>query len=146
MNKFLVVVGLQPEKIAEIRCGEKLVKWVLNHQSEYTATIAIVRKDLCRDNFNRMGDTIGNKEASNLPYPADTIMEVPGYDVDCNVFRRDAEYHIMGISTGASVICTAMSMFSAGINIKILGDLCADRKGMHDHAIKIMKAYMPIAF
>ena len=143
MNKFLVVVGVQPEKIKLVRGGDKLVKWIQTHQQNFDGTIAVVRKDQNNRNFEKAGDTIMNKLISNLDYSADTIIEVGGYDLDCKQFRRDAEYTVMGISSGASVLTTAMSMYSAGLNIKIVESLCLDRKGLQKEAFKIMKAYMP---
>lgn len=148
MQKQLVVVGLQPEKIQKCKGADKLVDWVQAHKDDYDSVIAVVRKDLKTDNFNRMHDDIANKEMVVLPYATDNIILVPGYDIDCSHFRTDPgiEYHIMGISTAASVMCVAMSMFSHGCSIKVLEKLCMDRKGLHNEAIKIMKAYMPIAF
>lgn len=146
MEKILVVVGVQPEKVAECgRKGKKIVDWVINHQDNYDATLAIVRKALGNANFERSGDKIANNNISILGYPADNIIEVAGYDLDVNAFRKDAEYHIIGISTAASVLCIAMSMYSAGLKVSVLEDCCLDRKSdsLHKYAIKIMEAYMP---
>lgn len=147
MTKVLVVIGLQPEKVKCIRGGDKLVHWVRAHQKEYDVTMSVVRKDLGvnSQNFKRDRDKIGNQEMSLLNYESDQIIEVPGFDLDCSQFRTDAGicYYLMGISTGASILSTAFSMYSHGCNIKIMEKLCRDRKGMHREAIKIMKAYMP---
>lgn len=148
MLHCLVVVGLQKEKLAQCgRDGQRLLEWVQARRDSYDMVISIVRKDLVYDNFNRMGDEIANREDTILPYATDQLIEVPGYDVDCRNFRKDMEYDIVGISTAASVLCISMSMFSAGMKIHILTDRCIDRKGkkIHNAAIEIMKAYMPIA-
>lgn len=143
MNRFLVVVGVQPEKIKLVKGGDKLVKWIQTHQQNFDSTIAVVRKDQNNRNFAKADDTIANKLISNLDYSADTIIEVGGYDLDCKQFRKDAEYIIVGISTGSAVLTSAMSMYSEGLNVKVVKDLCLDRKGLHKEAIKIMEAYMP---
>lgn len=148
MQRCLVVIGVQNEKLVQCgRDGQKLVSWIQARRDSYDMTISIVRKDLVYDNFNKMGDEIANKSETILPYATDQLIEVPGYDVDCSKFRKDIEYDIVGISTAASVLCIAMSMFSAGLKIHVLTDRCLDRKGKktHNAAVDIMKAYMPIA-
>ena len=148
MRRLLIAVGLQKSKLEECgRDGKKIVEWVGAHQSEYDGIIAVVRKDLARDNFDKMNDEIENRETEYFEFLVDTIIEVPGYDIDCKHFTKDAEYHIVGISTSASILCMAMSMFSNGFNIKVLVDRCTDRKGknLHKNAVEIMKAYMPIS-
>lgn len=148
MQRCLVVIGCQKEKLMQCgRDGQKLVTWIQARSDQYDSVISIVRKDLQYDNFNKMGDEIANKDDTILGYATDTLIEVPGYDVDCSKFRRDMEYDIVGISTAASVLCIAMSMFSNGLKVHVLTDHCLDRKSkkLHNAAIEIMKAYMPIA-
>lgn len=148
MQKILVCIGLQKTKLAECgKEGKKIIEWIGTHQSEYDGIIAIARKDLMRDNFDRMDDKIQNREVEYYDFPVDTHIEVPGYDVDCKHFNKMNEYHLIGISTSASVLCMAMSLFSNGFNIKVLTKQCCDRKSdkLHQAAIDIMKAYMPIA-
>lgn len=80
-----------------------------------------------------------------LDYESTNVIEVSGYDVDCSLFRKDAQYDIIGISTAASVLCISMSMYSCGLNIRVLGKYCRDRKSnsLEKYAFEIMKAYMP---
>lgn len=148
MRRVLIAIGLQKGKLAECgRKGKKIIEWVGAHQSEYDSIIAIVRKDLVRDNFDKMKDKIQNKEVEYFEFPVDKVIEVPGYDIDCKVFAKDIQYDIVGISTSASVLCMAMSMFSNGLNIRVLTKYCCDRKSdkLHKMAVEIMKAYMPIS-
>lgn len=148
MKRCLVVIGCQREKLEQVgRDGKKLITWIQANRDKYDLTISIVRKDLVYDNFNKMGDEVGTKDPTVLDYASDQVIEVPGFDVNCSQFNRAYEYDIVGISTAASVLCIAMSMFSSGLKLHILTDHCIDRKGdkYHDMAVKIMKAYMPIA-
>ena len=145
MQRILVVVGCQKDKLDKIPKRDKdvILDFILSHQHTYDATIAIVRGNVNgRRNFDQKGDTIGMGGMTLLDYPADNIIEVSGYDVDCKVFRKDAQYDIIGISTGASVLCAAMSMYSAGLKVNVLKKYCSDRKGVHSQAIDIMNVYM----
>lgn len=145
MQKFLVVVGCQEDKLDCISKSDKnrILDYISSHQHIYDGTLAIVRGNVHGNrNFKKKGDTIGANGMHLLDFSADDIIEVSGYDIDCKLFRRDVEYHIIGISTAASVLCCALSMYSAGFEVKVLSKYCADRKGMHDKAIQIMKAYM----
>lgn len=145
-ERFLVVVGVQPEKVSLLgRAGEKLIQWIQVNANSYDGVIAVVRKDQNNANFKQNGDTIANKTVSHLPYPTTDIIEVGGYDLDVRIFRKDIEYDIMGISSAASVLCIAMSMYSQGLKVNVLEKLCADRKGskLHKAAFDIMNAYMP---
>jgi hypothetical protein len=96
------------------------------------------------DNFRYSGETM-NAGDVYLDYESDNVILVPGYDVDCSLFRKDVDYDIIGISTSASVLCIAMSMYSVGLHINVLEQYCEDRKSkkLEDYAFAIMKAYMP---
>lgn len=146
-DRFLVVIGCQKEKLAQI--DKRIRNWILdfiNSESHnYTGVISIVRKPMNGDaNFQRSGNTMDDT-ATYLDYESTNVIEVPGYSVDCSLFRKDAQYDIIGISTSASVLCIAMSMYSCGLNIRVLEDYCEDRKGknLEKYAFEIMKAYMP---
>lgn len=146
MQKILIVVGCQRDKLEKIDRGSrnKILDFIHSTQHTYDGTIAVVRNSNMSDadNFRRKKDTIGDDRPELIEFSADNIIEVSGYDLDCKVFRKDAEYHIIGVSTGAAVLCTAMSMYSAGLRVTVLSKYCADRKGMHKEAIAIMNAYM----
>lgn len=147
MQRYLIAVGAQPEKVKLCgRDGKKLIEWIQARSGDYDRVISVVRKDLKYDNFNKMGDSIANKDDVRLDYMSHQVIVVPGYGVDCSNFPPNVEYDIVGISTAASVLCIAMSMFSAGLKIHVLENRCIDRKGKktHEAAITIMKAYMPI--
>lgn len=146
-DRFLVVIGCQREKLAQVdkKFKNSLIDFLNANGHKYTGVISIVRKPMNGDaNFRRPEDTM---EATNtyLDYECNNIIEVPGYDVDCQMFRKDADYDICGISTSASVLCIAMSMYSIGLRIRILEPYCEDRKGkaLEKAAFEIMKAYMP---
>ena len=146
MQRFLVVIGLQPDKIEA--CGKparKILDWVKAHYDEYAVTISIIRRYDQRGNVNRSGNEIIEDHAITLDYYSDQVIGVTGFDVDCTQFRRDVQYDIVGISTSASVLCCALSMFSANLNVRVIENLCCDRKGkdVHAAAIKIMKTWMP---
>ncbi len=146
-DRFLVVIGCQVEKLAQIdkKVRNSMLDYINANSHEYTGVISIVRKPTNGDtNFRKSGDVMSEKEVY-LDYESNNVIVVPGYDVDCSTFRRDAEYHIMGISTSASVLCIAMSMYSCGLNVKVLEKYCEDRKGkeLEKYAFAIMKAYMP---
>lgn len=146
-DRFLVVIGCQKEKLAQIdkRIRNQILDFINSESHNYTGVISIVRKPMNGDtNFQRSGNTMDDT-ATYLDYESTNVIEVPGYDVDCSLFRKDAQYDIIGISTSASVLCIAMSMYSCGLNIRVLEDYCEDRKGknLEKYAFEIMKAYMP---
>lgn len=146
-DRFLVVVGCQKEKLNQIdkKARNQILDFINSEGHTYTGVISIVRKPMNGDtNFQRSGETM---ESTNtyLDYESSNIIEVSGYDVDCTLFRKDAQYDIIGISTAASVLCIAMSMYSCGLSIRVLKDYCEDRKSktLAKYAFEIMKAYMP---
>ncbi len=142
MNKFLVVIGMQKSKMDKCpKIAKKIQAWVGAHRDDYTQVISVIRTAQ-HDNRN-MKDGLGAGVINDMVIPCDEVIEVEGYDVDFGPNRRDAEFHIIGISTGASVLCAALSMYSDGLRVKVFKDLCDDRKGLHKEAIKIMEAYMP---
>ena len=150
MDRFLVVIGCNKEKLEKIdkKIARKMLDYINGNGHSYTGVISVVRKKMNGDrNFRRNGDDIATDTTTYLDYESTNVIEVPGYDVDCSMFRKDAHYDIMGISTSASVLTIAMSMYSSGLDISVLRDLCEDRKGkqLEEYAFKIMEAYMPNA-
>lgn len=148
MDRFLIVIGCTKEKLEKIdkKVARKMLDYINSYADEYTGVISIVRKKMNGDrNFRRMNDDVAVDTNTYLDYPSTNVIEVPGYDVDCSMFRRDAHYDIMGISTSASVLTIAMSMFSIGLDITVLKEYCEDRKGkrLEEYAFEIMNAYMP---
>lgn len=148
MHRFLVVIGCQKEKLELIdkKVKRDMLDYINAHSHEYDGVISIVRTKMNGDrNFQRSGDNLVNDQPIYLDYESTNVVAVPGYDVDCSMFRKDAEYDLMGISTSASVLCIAMSMYSCGLNIRVLEKYCEDRKGkkLEEHAFAIMRAYMP---
>lgn len=146
-DRFLVVVGCQKEKLNQIdkKARNQILDFINSEGHSYTGVISIVRKPMNGDtNFQRSGETMDNTN-TYLDYESTNIIEVSGYDVDCSLFRKDAQYDIIGISTAASVLCISMSMYSCGLNIRVLGKYCRDRKSnsLEKYAFEIMKAYMP---
>lgn len=146
-DRFLVVVGCQREKLNQIdkKARNQILDFINSEGHSYTGVISIVRKPMDGDtNFQRSGETMDSTN-TYLDYESTNIIEVSGYDVDCTLFRKDAQYDIIGISTAASVLCISMSMYSCGLNIRVLGKYCRDRKGssLEKYAFEIMKAYMP---
>lgn len=146
-DRFLVVVGCQKEKLNQIdkKARNQILDFINSEGHSYTGVISIVRKPMNGDtNFQRSGETMDSTN-TYLDYESTNIIEVSGYDVDCSLFRKDAQYDIIGISTAASVLCIAMSMYSCGLNIRVLGEYCKDRKSnsLEKYAFEIMKAYMP---
>ena len=146
-DRFLVVVGCQKEKLNQIdkKARNQILDFINSEGHLYTGVISIVRKPMIGDtNFHRSGDTMDSTN-TYLDYESTNVIEVSGYDVDCSLFRKDAQYDIIGISTAASVLCISMSMYSCGLNIRVLGKYCRDRKSnsLEKYAFEIMKAYMP---
>lgn len=146
-DRFLVVVGCQKEKLNQIdkKARNQILDFINSEGQSYTGVISIVRKPMNGDtNFQRSGETMDSTN-TYLDYESTNIIEVSGYDVDCSLFRKDAQYDVIGISTAASVLCISMSMYSCGLNIRVLGKYCRDRKSnsLEKYAFEIMKAYMP---
>lgn len=146
-DRFLVVVGCQKEKLNQIdkKARNQILDFINSEGHLYTGVISIVRKPMYGDtNFQRSGETMDSTN-TYLDYESTNVIEVSGYDVDCSLFRKDAQYDIIGISTAASVLCISMSMYSCGLNIRVLGKYCRDRKSnsLEKYAFEIMKAYMP---
>lgn len=146
-DRFLVVVGCQKEKLNQIdkKARNQILDFINSEGHSYTGVISIVRKPMNGDtNFQRSGETMDSTN-TYLDYESTNVIEVSGYDVDCSLFRKDAQYDIIGISTAASVLCISMSMYSCGLNIRVLGKYCKDRKSnsLEKYAFEIMKAYMP---
>lgn len=146
-DRFLVVVGCQKEKLNQIdkKARNQILDFINSEGQNYTGVISIVRKPMNGDtNFQRSGEMMDSTN-TYLDYESTNVIEVSGYDVDCSLFRKDAQYDIIGISTAASVLCIAMSMYSCGLNIRVLGKYCKDRKSnsLEKYAFEIMKAYMP---
>ena len=146
-DRFLVVVGCQKEKLNQIdkKARNQILDFINSEGHNYTGVISIVRKPMNGDtNFQRSGETMDSTN-TYLDYESTNVIEVSGYDVDCSLFRKDAQYDIIGISTAASVLCISMSMYSCGLNIRVLGKYCRDRKSnsLEKYAFEIMKAYMP---
>lgn len=146
-DRFLVVVGCQKEKLNQIdkKARNQILDFINSEGHSYTGVISIVRKPINGDtNFQRSGETMDSTN-TYLDYESTNVIEVSGYDVDCSLFRKDAQYDVIGISTAASVLCISMSMYSCGLNIRVLGKYCRDRKSnsLEKYAFEIMKAYMP---
>lgn len=146
-DRFLVVVGCQKEKLNQIdkKARNQILDFINSEGHSYTGVISIVRKPMNGDtNFQRSGETMDSTN-TYLDYESTNVIEVSGYDVDCSLFRKDAQYDIIGISTAASVLCISMSMYSCGLNIRVLGKYCRDRKSnsLEKYAFEIMKEYMP---
>lgn len=146
-DRFLVVVGCQKEKLNQIdkKARNQILDFINSEGHSYTGVISIVRKPMSGDtNFQRSGETMDSTN-TYLDYESTNVIEVSGYDVDCSLFRKDAQYDVIGISTAASVLCISMSMYSCGLNIRVLGKYCRDRKSnsLEKYAFEIMKAYMP---
>ena len=147
-DRYLVVIGCQKGKLDQIdkRTARSILDFIHCNQHEYTGTISIIRRKMSGDrNFKKAGDTVAVDHNDYLDYESDNIIEVPGYDLDCGQFRKDAHYDLIGISTAASVLTAAMSMYSWGLSINVLAKYCEDRKNkkLEEHAFEIMKAYMP---
>lgn len=146
-DRFLVVIGCQKEKLNQIdkKARNQILDFINSEGHSYTGVISIVRKPMNGDtNFQRSGETMDSTN-TYLDYESTNVIEVSGYDIDCSLFRKDAQYDIIGISTAASVLCISMSMYSCGLNIRVLGKYCRDRKSnsLEKYAFEIMKAYMP---
>ena len=146
-DRFLVVVGCQKEKLDQIdkKSRNMILDFINSNVHTYSGVISIVRKPINGDtNFKRSGEVMSSNN-TYLDYESTNIIEVSGYDVDCSLFRKDAQYDIIGISTAASVLCVSMSMYSCGLDIRVLGKYCKDRKSnsLEKYAFEIMKAYMP---
>lgn len=147
-DNYLVVIGCQKTKLAQIdkKIARSILDFINSQSGHYTGVISIIRRKMNGDrNFRRSGDDVATDTAEYLDYESNSVIEVPGYDVDCSMFRRDAHYDIIGISTSASVLCIAMSMYSCGLDISVLEKYCEDRKGkdLENKAFDIMRAYMP---
>lgn len=147
-DKYLVVIGCQKGKLEQIdkRTARNILDYIHGNQHLYTGTISIIRKSMRGDrNFKKAGDTVTSNDNEYLDYKSDNIIEVPGYSLDCEQFRKDAHYDLIGISTAASVLSVALNMYSCGLSISVLSKYCEDRKSkkLEEHAFEIMKMHMP---
>lgn len=147
-DKYLMVIGCQKKKLEKIdkKIARNILDYIHCNQYEYTGIISVIRRPMAGDkNFRRSGDDIAIDTKEYLDYPSSVVIEVPGYSIDCDNFRKDVHYDIIGISTSASVMCMAMNMYSCGHDISVLEKYCEDRKGkkLEEHAFNIMNAYMP---
>lgn len=153
MDRVLIVIGCQESKLKLVdkRYRKKLMEFIASNRGVYKTIIGVVRDSNFNPseakNFIKQNDIIGNNTMNLLPFEIDEYITVPGYDLDTTCFRRDnsIQYDVIGISTAASVLTASMSMFSSGLNIRVLSDLCVDRKGdkCHKAALLIMENYMP---
>ena len=153
MQKCLVIVGCQSEKLAKInkKDAKEIMHYIHTASHTYETTIAIVRKDvrgsrnLLSEDSKRAGNDIVGSSPVMLDYEVSNLIVTPGYDVDVTAFRNDIEYDIIGVSTAAAVLSVAMSLYSRGCKINVLKDYVADRKGpgLQKAAFLIMENYMP---
>lgn len=146
-ERHLIVIGCQKEKLEQIdkKVARQILDFVNGEGHSYDSVISIIRRPMQGDrNFQESKNTMSTDDVY-LDYESDLVIEVPGYDVDTKNFRKDCHYDIVGISTSASVMCIAMSMYSAGYSVNVLSRYCEDRKGkkLENNAFEIMKAYMP---
>ena len=145
-DKILVVVGCNRGKLETMpkREYKYILDFINSHVNVYSSIISIVRKATeGNDNFRRRGIQIYDSSLDCFDYPSDNIICVPGFDINVDGFRKDVHYDVICISTAASVLCVAMSFFSAGYELSVLRDYCVDRKGLNKEAFKIMNTYMP---
>lgn len=146
-ERILIVVGCQKEKLDQINKRKRgaIIDFINAHSVEYNAVVSIIRKPCNGDrNFQASGNTMSSTN-TYLDYESTNIIEVPGYDVDCSMFRADVHYDVIGISTSSSVLCVAMSMYSRGLDVNVLAPYCEDRKSKHleKYAFEIMDTWMP---
>ena len=147
MRRYLLVMGMQDEMIKAVgkKEYERIVNWILGNQLNYDATISIVRKDLVHDHFERdnlKNNVIVNKDKEFYPFHVDQEIEIAGYCPSADVFTSAAQYDIVGISLGDTILSTAFVMFSNNINFRVLTKYCPDRCGVGKEALKILKTYM----
>ena len=144
-KKALLCIGLQPEKLNLIprRDAQKIIEWILINQDNYDYTLSLVRK-AGNINFERSSKEIeiGN-DMTYYDFRVDREIETTGYNAPSGMFSATDSFDIIGVSTGASVLAQAFEFYSAGINFRVLADLCRDRSGLHNQAISIIDAYMP---
>ena len=150
MNKNLIAVGIQSGKMElfDRRTQRKIMTFLDEAANgKFDSVTAIIRTQRSKDGYlsAMANDGIAADANEVIPYEATQVICVPGFDVDATQFRLGEKYYIMGISTSASVLCIALSMFSAGLDVYVIEDMCRDRKGdkYHKYAIEILKAYMP---
>lgn len=151
MNRCLVIVGVQEEKMELIdkRKAKEIMHYIHTASDQYESTIAVVRKAIHgSNNFKSQGGSVNaivDDNEAMLEYAVDNVIVTSGYDMDCFALRNDLEYDIIGISTAASVLTIAMSLYSRGYKVRVLSKYTTDRKGpeLEKAAIEIMNAYMP---
>lgn len=146
----LIVIGTQKAKLEQTSKGfQKRLMLFLDGAklNGYDSVTAVIRTQRNADGFlsAMANDGVASDGTEIITFPCDQVINVPGFDIDCSRFRLGEEYHLCGISTAASVLTMAMSMHSAGLNVKVLSKYCEDRKGdrFHKYALEIMNAYMP---
>lgn len=147
MNRVLLVIGYQQSKLQFLKKKEriKLEEFLLKNYEAYDGVISIIRDKSDAQGMMKhkeLQEAAQDSEAY-YPIPIGKTVTVAGYDIDTTGMRKDTIYDIVGVSTAASILCMAMSLFSAGYRIRVLSDFCFDRKGLHDEAIAIMTEYMP---
>ena len=144
-RRALLCVGLQPEKLELLPKKEaiRLLDWVLANQDNYDYTLSLVRKK-GNINFESSNQDIDvNNFDTFYDFRVDREIETVGYNAPAGMFCAQDSYDIIGISTGASVLAQAFEFYSAGIDFRVLTDICSDRNGLHKEAVKILNSYMP---
>lgn len=144
-RRALLCVGLQPEKLELLSKKEviRLLDWVLANQDNYDYTLSLVRKkgNINFESSNRDIDV--NNFDTYYDFRVDREIETVGYNAPAGMFCAQDSYDIVGVSTGASVLAQAFEFYSAGIDFRVLTDICCDRNGLHKEAVKILNSYMP---
>ena len=122
----------------------KFIDWIQSNGANYISVVSVLQKST-KHNINYARQGYIDDSIEYLPYKSDSVIEVEGYDLDLKHFRKDVLYDIVGISTSSNVLCIAMSMYSAGLRIRVIKDYCEDEKSkkLEDNAFEIMEAYMP---
>lgn len=144
MKRVLVVIGYQDEKFEYLREKdvERLSNWISANQGDFDYTISIVREAGNR-NIEKSGmEIIDNTTMNHYPFEVHQEITVHGYDLDCSILDENTEYYIVGTYTAEAILCTAMSMYSMGMKVKVIENYCLDRRDLHKNAINIMMEYM----
>lgn len=144
MDKILIAVGYSKNKLqkAGVRFVKKTYDYIMSSIDRYTAIYNIVRKS---NQFGNIAKNDSLELCDDFVYdiPFTKVIEVNGYDLNISQWSKQFEYDIIGISTAASVLSIALSLYSEDMKVNILSEYCYDRMGLEKEAKKICDAYMP---
>lgn len=113
-------------------------------ESNYASIIGTVFRNEPSSNFVKYLKWNGCMETQTNLVPCHRVILKSTYglpDWSLNIFKTTSCVDIVGVDTDACVMAVAFQLFDAGINFRILSDMCYSSGGkeIHDTALKLME-------